>query len=136
MPGDLERLPGPTPGAGPAAIAGELLGRVRAEQPVIGELGEREQLLVSAWLTALRSARTRRAYAADVAAWLCWLAGRETGALAAGRVHAAGGAPLAGGRVVQSPAWRSALVPKPVMALILPPARVRTISPAAPEMRA
>jgi integrase/recombinase XerD len=87
MPGDLERLPAPAPGAGPAAIAGELLRRVRAELPVIGELGEREQLLVSAWLTGLRSARTRRAYAADVAAWLGWLAGRETGALAAGRVH-------------------------------------------------
>jgi integrase/recombinase XerD len=85
MPGDLERLP--APGAGPAAIAGELLGRVRAELPVIGELGEREQLLVSAWLTGLRSARTRRAYAADVVAWLGWLAGRETGALVAGRVH-------------------------------------------------
>ena len=68
-------------------MAAELLGRVRAELPMIGELGEREQLLVSAWLTGLRSARTRRAYAADVAAWLGWLAGRETGALAAGRVH-------------------------------------------------
>ena len=42
---------------------------------------------MSAWLTGLRSARTRRAYAADVAAWLGWLAGLETGALAAGRVH-------------------------------------------------
>ena len=39
------------------------------------------------WLTGLRSARTRRAYAAEVVAWLGWLAGRETGALAAGRVH-------------------------------------------------
>jgi integrase/recombinase XerD len=39
------------------------------------------------WLTGLRSARTRRAYAGDVAAWLGWLADRETGALAAGRVH-------------------------------------------------
>jgi site-specific recombinase XerD len=44
-------------------------------------------LLVSAWLTELRSARTRRAYAADVVTWLGWLAGRTTGALAAGRVH-------------------------------------------------
>ena len=48
------------------------------------ELREREQLLVSARLTGLRSARTRRAYAADVVAWLV---GRGTGALAAGRVH-------------------------------------------------
>jgi hypothetical protein len=91
MPGDLERLPAPVSpgaaGAGPAAMAGELLGRVRAELPVASELGEREQVLVSAWLTGLRSARTRRAYAADVVAWLGWLAGRETGALAAGRVY-------------------------------------------------
>jgi hypothetical protein len=42
---------------------------------------------VSAWLTWLRSAPTRRAYAGDVVAWLGWLAGRETDALAAGRVH-------------------------------------------------
>ena len=38
-------------------------------------------------LTGLRSARTRRAYAGDLAAWLGWLAARDTGALAAGRVH-------------------------------------------------
>ena len=68
-------------------LAGELLGRVRGELPVVGELGEREQVLVSAWLTGLRSARTRRAYAGDVVAWLGWLAGRETDVLAAGRVH-------------------------------------------------
>jgi len=37
---------------------------------VIGRLGEREQVLMAAWLTGLRSPRTRRAYAADVAAWL------------------------------------------------------------------
>ena len=47
MPGDLERLPAPVspaaPGAGPAAVAGGLLGRVRAELPAVGELGEREQ---------------------------------------------------------------------------------------------
>ena len=42
---------------------------------------------MSAWLTGLRSARTRRAYAGDVAAWLGWLARRDTGVLAAGRVH-------------------------------------------------
>src|SRR4249920_253931 len=91
MPGDLEPLPAPvlpaTPGASPAVLAAELLGRVRAELPVVGGLGEREQVLVSAWLTGLRSARTRRAYAGDVAAWLGWLADRETQVLAAGRVH-------------------------------------------------
>ena len=85
MPGDLERLP--ASGAGPAVLAAELLGRVRTELPVIGEMGEREQVLVAAWLTGLRSARTRRAYAADVAAWLGWLAERDASALAAGRVH-------------------------------------------------
>ncbi|HYB16676.1 MAG TPA: site-specific integrase [Streptosporangiaceae bacterium] len=91
MPGELERLPGPVAaaalGTGPAAVAGELLGRMRAELPVVSGLGEREQVLVSAWLTGLRSARTRRAYAADVVAWLGWLAERDTGVLAAGRVH-------------------------------------------------
>ncbi len=67
----------------PAGLAGELLGQVLAELPVIGGLGEREQVLVSAWLTGLRSARTRRAYAGDVAAWFAWLAERETDVLAA-----------------------------------------------------
>jgi len=91
MPSDLERLPArvpaAAPGAGPAMLAAELLGRVRAELPAISELGEREQVLVSAWLTGLRSARTRRAYAGDVVAWLGWLAARDTDVLAAGRVH-------------------------------------------------
>jgi integrase/recombinase XerD len=91
MPGDLERLPSAVStaasGAGPAALAAELLDRMRAELPAIGELGEREQVLVAAWLTGLRSARTRRAYAGDMMAWLGWLADRDTGALAAGRVH-------------------------------------------------
>jgi hypothetical protein len=55
---------------------------------VVGGLGEREQVLVAAWLTGLAVGANRRAYAADVVAWLAgWLAGRETGALAAGRVH-------------------------------------------------
>ena len=91
MSGELELLPVPAssavPVAGPAAVAGELLGRMQAEMPAVGELGERERLLVSAWLTGLRSARTRRAYAGDVVAWLAWLTERGTGALAAGRVY-------------------------------------------------
>lgn len=94
MPGELERLPLPASAtarpAGPARLAAELLGRVRAELPATGGLGERDQVLVAAWLTGLRSARTRRAYAADVLAWLAWLAwlaDRETGVLATGRVH-------------------------------------------------
>jgi integrase/recombinase XerD len=54
---------------------------------MVGELGEREQVLLAAWLTGLRSVRTRRAYAGDVTAWLGWLADRETDVLAAWRVH-------------------------------------------------
>ena len=77
MPGDLEPLPAPVsavaPCAGPAAVADELLGRKRAELPAVGEMGEREQVLAAAWLTGLRSARTRRAYAGDVVAWFGWL---------------------------------------------------------------
>ena len=65
MPGDLEPLPARISAAAshtsPAALVAELLDRVRAELPVIGELGERDQVLVAAWLTGLRSARTRRA---------------------------------------------------------------------------
>jgi integrase/recombinase XerD len=91
MPGELERLPVPACAAalpaGPAMLAAELLRRVRAELPATGGLGEREQVLVAAWLTGLRSARTRRAYAGDMLAWLAWLTARETGVLAAGRVH-------------------------------------------------
>jgi integrase/recombinase XerD len=91
MPDDLERLPArvlpAAPHAARAVLAGELLGRVRAELPAVGELREREQVLVAAWLTGLRSARTRRAYAGDVMAWLGWLGDRETDVLAAGRVH-------------------------------------------------
>jgi integrase/recombinase XerD len=91
MQSDPGRLPAPVsaaaPGAGSAVIAGELLGRVRAELPAVGAAGEREQVLESAWLTGLRSARTRRAYAGDVVAWLGWLTEREADALAAGRVH-------------------------------------------------
>ena len=85
MPGDLE--PRAAAAAGPTAVAAELTGRIRAELPVIGTLAERDQVLVAAWLTGLRSARTRRAYAGDMAAWLGWLAERDTEVLAAGRVH-------------------------------------------------
>lgn len=60
---------------------------MRTGLPAVSELGEREQVLVSAWLTGLRSARTPRAYAGDVVAWLGWLAKRGTDVLAAGRVH-------------------------------------------------
>jgi hypothetical protein len=91
MASDLELVPVPAAqppiGAHAVAVAGELLARVRAELPAVGELGEREQLLAAAWLTGLRSARTRRAYAKDLVGWVAWLADRGTDVLAAGRVH-------------------------------------------------
>jgi hypothetical protein len=43
MADDLERRPASVPG--PAVLAAELLGRIRAELPLIGGLGEREQVL-------------------------------------------------------------------------------------------
>ncbi len=49
--------------AGQAAVAGGVLGPGAAELPVVGGLGEREQLPVSAWLTGPWSACTRHAYA-------------------------------------------------------------------------
>jgi hypothetical protein len=67
MPDDLEPLPArvllAAPAVGPAAVAAEMLGRVRAELPAVGGLGERDQVLVAARLTVLRSARTRRSHA-------------------------------------------------------------------------
>jgi len=52
MPGELERPPAlfssAALGAGPAPVAGELAGRVRAELLVVGGPGEREQVPVSA----------------------------------------------------------------------------------------
>ena len=86
MPGDLERQPAPVsqPCSARAAqcLWASWWAEVRAELPVVGGLGEREQLLVSAWLTGLRSARTRRGYADDVVAWLTWLAERGKSAAA------------------------------------------------------
>ena len=74
MPGDLERLPAPVFPCRARrqwrAICWAGCGRSCRWSAV---LGEREQFLVSAWLTGLRSARTRRAYAGDVVAWLAWL---------------------------------------------------------------
>ncbi len=45
-------------------------------------LPPREELLAAAWLMSLRSARTRRAYAGDLRAWLAWLAARGVDVLA------------------------------------------------------
>jgi site-specific recombinase XerD len=66
----------------------ELVTRVRAELPHVANLGQREELLAAAWLMSLRSARTRRAYAGDLQAWLAWLSERGVDVLTAGRVHA------------------------------------------------
>lgn len=43
-----------------------------------------DRLLVAAWLTSLRSARTRRSYAADLPSWQSWLTPRGTQILCAG----------------------------------------------------
>ncbi len=90
QPGDPGWLPAPVslaaPGAGPGALAGELLARARAGLPAVGGLGSGEQVLVSARLIGLRSARTRRACDGDVVAWLGWPASRETSAPVAGPV--------------------------------------------------
>src|SRR5579875_3132433 len=89
-------LPVPATGGGPplpgiplpeVAVAGDLLARARAELPALAGLTPREQLLAAAWLASLRSPRTRRAYFADLRAWLAWLAERGTGVLEARRVH-------------------------------------------------
>jgi|SRR5215467_7697414 len=73
---------------GQLLAATELVARVRAELPALAYLGPREELLAAAWLMSLRAARTRRAYAGDLRAWLAWLGERGIDVLAAGRVHA------------------------------------------------
>ncbi len=74
-----------TGGSGP--VVGALLSRLGSEHPVLSGLPGWERLLPAAWRGSYRSARTRRAYAGDIAAWLDWL--REIGvdALHARRVH-------------------------------------------------
>jgi site-specific recombinase XerD len=57
------------------------------ELPALAGLAQRERLIASAWLSSLRSARTRRAYAGDLLAWLGWLGPRGVEVLAAQRVH-------------------------------------------------
>jgi site-specific recombinase XerD len=69
----------------PAAVV--LLDRLDAEHPTLAVLPARERLLVAAWLAGYRSARTRRAYALDLSAWLDWLHGLGVDVLAARRVH-------------------------------------------------
>lgn len=73
--------------AAAAAVGVELLEQVRAEQPMLAGLGDREQLLAAAWLIGYRSARTRAAYAADYTGWVAWLTQRGVDVLAARRTH-------------------------------------------------
>ena len=71
--------------AAPAAVA--LLARLDADHPVLAAGPARERLLAAAWLAGYRSARTRRAYALDLGAWLEWLQALQVDVLAARRVH-------------------------------------------------
>jgi integrase/recombinase XerD len=75
----------PTSSVAPAAAA--LLARLVVEHPGLAMLPSRERLLAAAWLAGYRSARTRRAYARDLSAWLDWLAALDVDVLTARRVH-------------------------------------------------
>ncbi|WP_225922804.1 tyrosine-type recombinase/integrase [Pseudonocardia oceani] len=69
------------------ALANALLGQLDTEHPALSGSPDRERLLAAAWLAGYRSPRTRRAYAADLAAWLDWLTGLDVDVLDARRVH-------------------------------------------------
>ena len=68
-------------------VAGELLATLNAEHPGLTRWPVREQVMAATWLAGYRSARTRRAYAADLTAWLDWLTTRQVDVLAARRIH-------------------------------------------------
>jgi site-specific recombinase XerD len=70
------------------ALAAQLRDRLVTEHPVLAARPGREQLMAATWLAGYRSARTRQAYAADLAEWLEWLASHELDPLAATRVVA------------------------------------------------
>ena len=57
-------------------MADELVAHVLGELPALVVLDDRDRLSAAAWLASLCSARTRRAYAADLLAWRSWLAER------------------------------------------------------------
>jgi len=78
---------GPGASPAPARLAAGMLTRLDAEHPVLAGRPDRERLLAAAWLATYRSARTRRAYAGDLAAWLDWLGEVGVDALDARRVH-------------------------------------------------
>lgn len=71
--------------AGP--VVDELLARLDDEHLALSGLPARERLLAAAWLASYRSARTRRAYAADLDARLRWLCAVGIHALHVSRVH-------------------------------------------------
>jgi len=77
-------VPAATPEIG---VADELVAHVLGELPALVVLDDRDRLSAAAWLASLRSARTRRAYAADLLAWRSWLAERGLEVLAARRVQ-------------------------------------------------
>ncbi len=74
--------PGPAVG-----MAVELVDHVLAELPALAVLDGRDRLLAAAWLASLRSARTRRSYAADLLGWQAWLTDRGVAVLEASRVQ-------------------------------------------------
>jgi hypothetical protein len=73
--------------AGGHEVATELLATLDAEHPVLAEWPVRERVMAATWLAGYRSARTRRAYAADLATWLHWLTTRQIDVLDARRIH-------------------------------------------------
>ncbi|MHA6631825.1 tyrosine-type recombinase/integrase [Pseudonocardia sichuanensis] len=73
-------------GVQPSLAAG-MLARLDAEHPALAARPDRDRLLAAAWLATYRSARTRRAYAGDLAAWLDWLHEIGVDAVDARRVH-------------------------------------------------
>jgi site-specific recombinase XerD len=64
-----------------------MLARLDDEHPALAGRPDRDRLLAAAWLATYRSARTRRAYAGDLAAWLDWLQEIGVDVLDARRVH-------------------------------------------------
>ena len=84
--GEVVRPNGLAPPVG--EFVDELVGQAVLELPALAQLPTREQLLLSAWLVSLRSARTRRAYFADLFGWLAFIQPRGVDLLAARRVHA------------------------------------------------
>jgi integrase/recombinase XerD len=73
--------------AGGPQVAGELLATLAVKHPVLACRPARDQVMAATWLAGYRSARTRRAYAADLATWLHWLTTRQVDVLKARRIH-------------------------------------------------